>query len=56
MARTYRKFGKDLGCDIEIKNKSKKRVSLFTPVDFKKKHIKYHNTEGKNPFKNLEEN
>ena len=56
MAKTYKKFGKDLGCDIYINNNIKKRVSLILSKDFKKKHILTRKIEEKNPFKNLEEN
>jgi group II intron reverse transcriptase/maturase len=32
MAATYRKFGKDLGCDINLKGGKKKRISIFKPT------------------------
>nr|WVH39704.1 hypothetical protein [Ulva taeniata] len=39
MAATYRKFGKGLGCDVTLKNGKRKKISLWSPADFKKQNI-----------------
>jgi retron-type reverse transcriptase len=36
MATTFRKFGKDLGCNVLLKSGTTKRVSIFNPPNFKK--------------------
>jgi len=60
MRKTYKKFGKDLGCNLELKDKLEKvnpyRISLIPLKNLKRKHIMSRKNEGKNPFKNLEEN
>lgn len=39
LAKIFQRFGKDLGCDVELKNGESKRVSIFNPIDFTKKSI-----------------
>jgi group II intron reverse transcriptase/maturase len=56
MRKTYRKFGKDLGYDYDLKDKSRKRISLIVPNSFEKKHILSRTKQDENPFKSLEEN
>jgi hypothetical protein len=51
--KTYRKFGKDLGCDITLKNGVVKRVSIFKPADLKKKSIMSSTKTVTDPFKSL---
>lgn len=40
MAATYRKFGKDLGCDISLKSGKKKRIGIAKLPNNKKQSIK----------------
>ena len=53
MSKTYSKLGKDLGCNIETKE-GKKRISLFKPNNFQKKHITKGTTSLIDPLKNLD--
>lgn len=50
----YRKFGKDLGCDIKLKNGKEKRVSIFLPKNYKKINISKGVYSSKDPFKTIE--
>lgn len=54
MKAVFSKFGKDLGCDISIKDGKTKRVSLFKPENFKKRSIVNRNNTLLDPFKNLD--
>jgi group II intron reverse transcriptase/maturase len=40
MRLVYRKFGKDLGCDIKLKDGEEKRISILKLANFKKINIK----------------
>jgi len=54
MSLVYRKFGKDLGCDIKLKDGKEKRVSIFLPENFKKINITKGANNNKDPFKTIE--
>ena len=54
MSLAYRKFGKDLGCNIELKDGQEKRVSIFLPDNFKKINITKGVNIDKDPFKTIE--
>ena len=55
LAKVFHKFGKDLGCDIELKSGESKRVSIFKPIDFTKKSIIATGTIGsKDPFAEID--
>lgn len=56
MRKTFKKFGKDLGCNILVNDDKYKRISLIIPTNFKKKHIMERSNIEKDPFKLLEEN
>lgn len=47
-------FGKDLGCDIELKSGEKKRISIFKPSDFTKKSIMGGKGPTKDPFAGID--
>ena len=53
MAATYRKFGADLGCYVNIKS-GKKKLSMFKPTDFKRQSIMGKTNPTCEPLKNLE--
>jgi retron-type reverse transcriptase len=54
MAATYRKFGKGLGCDVTLKNGKRKKVTLWSPSDFKKQNIQSGNNPTAEPLKGLD--
>ena len=54
MRTVYRKFGKDLGCNIQLKNGKEKRVSIFKPDNYKKINISKGVETDKDPFKTIE--
>ena len=54
MRLAYRKFGKDLGCDIKLKDGEKKRISILKPANFKKINISKGVETDKDPFKTIE--
>lgn len=54
MAKVFEKFGRDLGCDIDTGNEEKKRISLFSPKDFKKKSIMEGSNPTKDPFSGID--
>lgn len=54
MAATYRKFGKGLGCDVTLKNGKRKKISLWSPADFKKQNIQNGNNPMAEPLKSLD--
>ena len=54
MRLAYRKFGKDLGCDIKLKDGEEKRISIFKPANFKKINISKGVETDKDPFKTIE--
>lgn len=54
MRLVYRKFGKDLGCDIKLKDGEEKRISIFKPANFKKINISKGVETDKDPFKTIE--
>lgn len=56
MRSVYRKFGKDLGCDIKLKDGKEKRISIFKPANFKKINISKGVDTDKDPFKTIESN
>jgi hypothetical protein len=47
-------FGKDLGCDIELKSGEKKRIPIFKPTDFTKKSILGGMSSPKDPFAGID--
>lgn len=47
-------FGKDLGCNVSLKNGEKKRISIFKPVDFTKKSIVSGMISPKDPFAGID--
>lgn len=53
MSLAYRKFGKDLGCDIKLKDGKAKRVSIFLAENFKKINITKGANNYKDPFNTL---
>jgi group II intron reverse transcriptase/maturase len=54
MAATYRKFGKGLGCLVTLKNGKQKKVTLWSPTDFKKQNIQDGNNPNVEPLKGLD--
>jgi hypothetical protein len=55
LAKVFQRFGKDLGCDIELKSGENKRISIFKPIDYTKKSIIATETIGsKDPFAGID--
>jgi hypothetical protein len=54
MKKVYQKFGKDLGCNIMDSKGNSRRVSLYTPSDYKRKPI-IDLGGRKDPFKSLDQ-
>lgn len=54
MAATYRKFGKDLGCDISLKSGKKKRIGIAKLPNNKKQSIKGTTNPSTEPLKSLD--
>lgn len=54
MTQAYRKFGKDLGCEIKDKKGNTKRIYFEKPKSYESKHIK-DLAESKNPMVKLAE-
>jgi group II intron reverse transcriptase/maturase len=54
MRLAYLNFGEDLGCVIKLKGGKEKRISIFKPANFKKKHIYKTVKTDKDPFKTIE--
>lgn len=54
LSKVFGMFGKDLGCDVELKNGEKKRISIFKPTDFAKKSIMSGASSPKDPFAGID--
>jgi len=54
MRLAYRKFGKDLGCNVKLKDGTEKIISIFKPENFKKINISKGEKTVKDPFKSIE--
>ena len=54
MAKTFRKFGSDLGCDVSQKGGQKKTIRIFNPTDFKRQKITSSPNPDTEPLKGLE--
>lgn len=55
LAKIFQRHGKDLGCDVELKNGENKRISIFKPIDFTKKSIiASGDTNLKDPFTGID--
>lgn len=54
MRLAYRKFGKDLGRDIELKDGTTKRISIFKPESAKRIKTFGKLTTSSDPFKALD--
>jgi hypothetical protein len=51
----FQRFGKDLGCEIELKGGENKKISIYKPIDHTKKSIIATGTTGsKDPFAGID--
>jgi group II intron reverse transcriptase/maturase len=54
MAATYRKFGKGFGCLVTQKNGKQKKITLWSPTNFKKQSIQSGDNPNAEPLKGLD--